>query len=377
MDRPLAAAWTPHGLPPIPTLVDRTRWNHVRRWWKELLLGRPEDRLGGSAREERIGQALLFTGIGTGLLVAPLAGAWAEASITRIGLLGLTGLAIVAALQLEALQRAGSDGAAAGMRGLLAGAVAAATLGIALGNHPELSWVPIWLAASLLALMALAFGAEPRMCLSAGSALGLGGLAFALWRPGGSPAHGLVGGAMLFVGTVLAAALAKRGRDLRRTRHRDGLTRLLARHAMLACLAREAERAARAKLPITLAVIEATRLDGIRAQHGSALADAILCWLANLVHESVRSSDLVARFADDQIVVAFLDSDDAVLFARLEQLGERADAIAPIDAESGLPASLGVRIGTASFPHDDVDVAGALAQALGRAGFGLATDPRR
>ncbi len=376
MERSTTAEWTPQGLPPVPALVDRTRWNHFRRWWKELLRGRPEDRLAGSAREERLGQGLLFAGIGAGLLGAPLAATWAEDAAARITLLALTALSIVAAMHLEALQRAGNDSAASGLRGLLVGLLVSGLLAGALHGSAAATWAPIWLAASLLVLMALAFGGEPRACISAGATLGTGIFAFALWRAGGSALGALLAGMTLVVGTGLAAALAKRGRELQRTRHRDGLTRLLERHAMIACLAREAERASRSRLPITLAVIEATRLNGIRAQHGSVLADAILCWIASLVHESVRSSDLVARFGDDQIVVAFLDSADAVLYERLDQLGARADAIAPTDAASGLPATLGVRIGTAEFPRDDVDVAGALAQALGRAGFETPRAPR-
>ena len=98
---------------------------------------------------------------------------------------------------------------------------------------------------------------------------------------------------ILLCATVFGTASAARERTLRRFAHCDPLTGLIRAETFERCLEREARRSVRADLPLSIALIDLDRFRQVNEAHGHAFGDAILRWVADLLRESVRNTDLV------------------------------------------------------------------------------------
>lgn len=168
---------------------------------------------------------------------------------------------------------------------------------------------------------------------------------------------------LLAAATFLAATSASRGRSLRRTSLRDGLTGLLNRHAFDQCLGFVARRSVQSGTRMTVAMVDIDHFKRINDTYGHAAGDAVLRWLASLLHRNFRTTDLVARYGGEEFVVAFPDSDDEVIDDRLETLRNRIEST-PLALESeGANVELTISIGCACMPQDGTSVEELLARA--------------
>lgn len=147
-------------------------------------------------------------------------------------------------------------------------------------------------------------------------------------------------------------------------------------------LAHALAQARRRREGLSLLILGADRLEGVRREQGHAIADAILQRVARAVVESLRVSDVVARLDRNRLaaVLPAAVADDAVRAAR---------HVVDVVAEAGLTAPthppMTASVGIAGYPdHADTpadlrkvaSAALALAQARGAGQIGLLS-PRR
>ncbi len=156
--------------------------------------------------------------------------------------------------------------------------------------------------------------------------------------------------------TLGAVGFSRRGQAIRRLSVRDGLTGLANRQMFDACLQIEGQRARRTGLPLSIAMIDVDHFKSLNDGYGHAYGDAVLRWIAKVLRETFRTSDIVARYGGEEFVVVFVDSSDARLVRRLDAVRERiAGAVLRSDADA-TPLGVSVSIGLARWPEDGSDV---------------------
>ncbi len=106
-----------------------------------------------------------------------------------------------------------------------------------------------------------------------------------------------------------AVAAFQDARELHRHAMRDALTGLANRASVHQTFRRDrmvAERGARA---LTVALIDLDRFKAINDDHGHAMGDRVLCAVAASIVESLRRSDVVARWGGEELLVILPDTD--------------------------------------------------------------------
>ncbi len=102
---------------------------------------------------------------------------------------------------------------------------------------------------------------------------------------------------------------------------RDPLTGLLNRRVMEKVLQREYKRAVRYKSPLTLAFLDLDDFKAVNDKYGHDRGDELLRYVANILEELTRESDVVARYAGDEFIVILPgigSSDSLLLIQRLQ-----------------------------------------------------------
>ena len=89
---------------------------------------------------------------------------------------------------------------------------------------------------------------------------------------------------------------------LQRMAYQDALTGLLNRRVMESILKREYNRARRYRTPLSLAFIDVNDFKNVNDTYGHDAGDALLKYMAALLLEMSRESDVAARFAGDEFV---------------------------------------------------------------------------
>jgi diguanylate cyclase (GGDEF)-like protein len=106
----------------------------------------------------------------------------------------------------------------------------------------------------------------------------------------------------------LAAVRAERGRILRASLERDGLTGLLNHSRMVEQLEVEVKRVSRTGSPLTLAMLDVDRFKSVNDRWGHLAGDQVLKSLSYLLRQRLRMSDQVGRFGGDEFTVLLPDT---------------------------------------------------------------------
>jgi diguanylate cyclase (GGDEF)-like protein len=370
---------------PAAAAAARTPWNQFRRRWGEWMVGRPEDHLIAGSWTPNESRAALYLGLLLLLLLPALIGLGFGPPDTpgRLVLVAAAVAAVFSASEVEVQRRSRGVALLPLMAGLVYGlAVSAAFAAVLWAEAPE-----IWTRHTVLALMfpllvlATSLRGDPRLCAASGLFCALGYLSVVAATPmlatsdpekGAAlarqldatnvAAHGLI----LFCVTAYATLAATRERTLRRAAHCDPLTGLIGAETFERCLEREARRSMRAELPLSVALIDLDRFRQVNEAHGHAFGDAILRWVADLLRESVRNTDLVARLPGERFCVAFLDSEHPALVGRLEALRREVSGVQIQRAGLSEPVRLTLSAGLARFPREGTHVEEVMAIALER-----------
>lgn len=151
--------------------------------------------------------------------------------------------------------------------------------------------------------------------------------------------------AAVAVERALALALgSERAEWFDRLANIDPLTGLPNRRTVERILEMEVSRAGRQGVPMSLALVQVDRYDEIQRVAGNAAADTVLRRVAQVLSESVRLVDTVARTADGQFMIVAPGPDALVLAERVV----RGIGALPAVGEIGVSASVGL----ANFPLD-------------------------
>lgn len=177
------------------------------------------------------------------------------------------------------------------------------------------------------------------------------------------------GGAVMLMGTALAFILLNMGwlaaqkdfaeLELERLAHTDGLTGLLNRRGFTERSVRALQRAARAKKPMTLLLIDLDHFKSINDRWGHEAGDRVLVALGDVIPASCRHDDLPVRLGGEEFAFLLFDTDVAGAHA----VGERLKHL--LAARHCLPDGGAVRFsgGVSAVSPEDRTVDAALARA--------------
>lgn len=96
--------------------------------------------------------------------------------------------------------------------------------------------------------------------------------------------------------------------ELRQHSSTDALTSLLNRRSMLQRLHEESARSARTGRAYTIAIADADHFKRINDRWGHACGDIVLKRIAQLMRETLRGSDIVARWGGEEFLMLFSDT---------------------------------------------------------------------
>ena len=179
-------------------------------------------------------------------------------------------------------------------------------------------------------------------------ALGVMALGFAGPLPAGEALGGaepLSDLAAVAIERALALSLgSERAEWFDRLAHTDPLTGLANRRTLDRMLEVEVARAGRQGVPLSIAILEIDRFAEIQKAGGNSAGDDALRRVAQVLAESVRLMDTVARYGNEQFILVAPGPEGLIV---AERLVRGVAALAPIEGQ-GLSVSAGI----AGFPLD-------------------------
>lgn len=145
---------------------------------------------------------------------------------------------------------------------------------------------------------------------------------------------------------------------LDRLAHRDELTGLLNRRAILGGARNILALAARQRWPVSFILVDVDHFKSINDTWGHAAGDGVLRSIANIMEARIRDSDLIGRIGGEEflIVLPETDREGACVLAETLRAGVEADMQAFLgDPDNRITVSLGVAVTEAPAAHE-VDI---------------------
>jgi diguanylate cyclase (GGDEF)-like protein len=132
----------------------------------------------------------------------------------------------------------------------------------------------------------------------------------------------------------------------------DDLTGIWNKRYFRRQLPHEIERARTFGVPLSLILFDIDEFKQINDGFGHVIGDVVLSELTGVVRETLRPTDVLARFGGDEFAIILPHTDAAGAVAVAERVLRRVRALTiPTDEEGAIQCS--VSIGIAEFRHDD------------------------
>lgn len=147
------------------------------------------------------------------------------------------------------------------------------------------------------------------------------------------------------------ATLAAKQVELERLAWHDGLTGLCNRTEFMRRANQELLRALRHQHPTSFLLLDLDHFKRVNDHYGHPTGDAVLCHVAHLLTQSVRSTDLVARLGGEEFIVLLPQTglDAALQCAEKLRLAVQNQ---PLATEAAGPLHITVSLGVVEVPHD-------------------------
>lgn len=136
--------------------------------------------------------------------------------------------------------------------------------------------------------------------------------------------------------------------------HRDDLTNLFNHRYLEAALQSEILRSSRFNAPFAILFIDLDNLKPINDTHGHLSGSGVLKQFADVLRETLREVDSVARYGGDEFVVMLLGATTSVAALVAERLRKQV-AAHQFMTEHGEPVELTCSIGLSAFPKHGRD----------------------
>lgn len=128
----------------------------------------------------------------------------------------------------------------------------------------------------------------------------------------------------------------------------DGLTELFNHRTFYGFLEKELSRAKRKNQPTSLLFADIDGFKGFNDRHGHLYGDRVLRQVADVLRESCRNYDVIARYGGDEFAVMAPETDKEGGVV----LGQRINDAMARTSEMGPQGELALSIGIATFPED-------------------------
>jgi len=142
--------------------------------------------------------------------------------------------------------------------------------------------------------------------------------------------------------------------------YHDPLTSLLNRRVMETVLKREAGRAKRYEMPLSVVFLDLDYFKAVNDTFGHETGDKLLIHLSRNLEKKSRETDIVARFAGDEFVIILPETDDAQAEALMNRITLHLDENPLTQDETTIPVATSFGIASMTDINPDEDAASQL-----------------
>lgn len=145
--------------------------------------------------------------------------------------------------------------------------------------------------------------------------------------------------------------LLKVNKQLEKLSTTDALTGLANRRYLLEHFAAEYERAKRYRHHLSILLIDVDHFKKVNDTYGHICGDAVLKKMSSVMRKTIRSTDLIARYGGEEIVVLLQETDKQQALLIAEKIRHKVAAQTIVCEEN--PLVITVSIGVATYPGID------------------------
>jgi len=153
-----------------------------------------------------------------------------------------------------------------------------------------------------------------------------------------------------YVTTLLAADIQYAREELILLSDTDEMTGLKNRRAFKSELSNEIKKGARYKRPFSLMMLDADNLKQVNDQYGHGTGDKLIVTLARTIQESLRSTDVLARYGGDEFIVMLPETNASRTIEVAERIRSAVENTS-FNADGDRVSST-LSIGISCFPDD-------------------------